>query len=152
MTTINCFYKAGSTHVKKVTGYSDISYCAPDNYFVLDDAYFTTLTDYQVYTGSIDCLSSSTYASTMFFTNIKTFPCDSGYMAIKTPEAFLYFPELESGYFIQSGTSSTKDLEELLVTLFMFDAEVFAVVEGGLILAFLTAHYGGRIVRWLGKT
>ena len=51
----------------------------------------------------------------------------------------------------QSTSSSTEGLETLLVTLFAFDAEVFAIVEISLILAFLTAHFGGRTVRWLGK-
>jgi hypothetical protein len=49
-------------------------------------------------------------------------------------------------------SSSTQGLEELLVTLFAFDSEVFAIVELALILAFLTSHFAGRIVRWLGKT
>ena len=52
---------------------------------------------------------------------------------------------------LQERSSSLEGLEELLVTLFAFDAEVFAIVELGLIMAFLTAHYGGRVVRWLGK-
>ena len=52
----------------------------------------------------------------------------------------------------QSTSSSTEGLETLLVTLFAFDAEVFAIVEISLILAFLTAHFGGRTVRWLGKS
>lgn len=51
----------------------------------------------------------------------------------------------------QSTTSSTSGLQELLVTLFYFDAEVFAIVELALIMAFLTSHYAGRVVRWLGK-
>ena len=52
---------------------------------------------------------------------------------------------------LQERSSSLAGLEELLVTLFAFDAEVFAIVELGLIMAFLTSHYGGRVVRWLGK-
>jgi hypothetical protein len=52
----------------------------------------------------------------------------------------------------QSTSTSTEGLETLLITLFQFDAEVFAIVEISLILAFLTAHFGGRMVRWLGKT
>jgi hypothetical protein len=52
----------------------------------------------------------------------------------------------------QSTSSSTEGLETLLVTLFTFDPEVFAIVEITLILAFLTSHFGGRMVRWLGKS
>ena len=52
---------------------------------------------------------------------------------------------------LQERSSSLEGLEELLVTLFAFDAEVFAIVELALIMAFLTSHYGGRIVRWLNK-
>ncbi|ASM48804.1 hypothetical protein PESP_a0569 [Pseudoalteromonas espejiana DSM 9414] len=40
---------------------------------------------------------------------------------------------------------------ETLHLLFEFDAELFAIVELALIMAFLTSHFGGRIVRWLGK-
>jgi hypothetical protein len=43
-------------------------------------------------------------------------------------------------------------MNETLHLLFAFDTEVFAVVEGALIFAFLTSHYGGRVVRWLGKS
>lgn len=50
---------------------------------------------------------------------------------------------------LQSG--SLEQMNETLHLLFAFDPEVFAIVEGALILAFLTSHYGGRIVRWLGK-
>jgi hypothetical protein len=50
---------------------------------------------------------------------------------------------------LQSG--SLEQMNETLHLLFAFDAEVFAIVEIALILAFLTSHFGGRIVRWLGK-
>lgn len=53
---------------------------------------------------------------------------------------------------VRAESTNTEGLEELLVTLFAFDSEVFAIVEGALILAFLTSHFAGRIVRWLGKT
>lgn len=53
------------------------------------------------------------------------------------------FENLESG--------SLQEMKETLHLLFEFDAETFAVVELALILAFLTSHFGGRIVRWLGK-
>jgi hypothetical protein len=52
---------------------------------------------------------------------------------------------------LEQNSSSFEGLEELLVTLFAFDAEVFAIVELALIMAFLTSHYAGRVVRWLGK-
>lgn len=42
-------------------------------------------------------------------------------------------------------------LRELLSTLFIFDPTIFAIVEGGLITAFLTSHFAGRMVRYLGK-
>jgi hypothetical protein len=50
---------------------------------------------------------------------------------------------------LQSG--SLQQMQELLSALFTFDPEVFAIVETALILAFLTSHFSGRIVRWLGK-
>jgi hypothetical protein len=53
---------------------------------------------------------------------------------------------------LKERSSSIEGLEQLLITLFAFDPEVFAIVEGALILAFLSTHFAGRIVRWLGKT
>ncbi|NQZ24506.1 MAG: hypothetical protein HRT53_20975 [Colwellia sp.] len=50
---------------------------------------------------------------------------------------------------IQSG--SLQQMQETLHLLFAFDPEVFAIVELALIMAFLTSHYAGRVVRWLGK-
>ena len=50
---------------------------------------------------------------------------------------------------LQSG--SLEQMNETLHLLFAFDPEVFATVELALIMAFLTSHYSGRIVRWLGK-
>ena len=46
---------------------------------------------------------------------------------------------------------SFAQMQETLHLLFAFDVEIFAVVELGLILAFLSSHFAGRIVRWLGK-
>ena len=46
---------------------------------------------------------------------------------------------------------SFAQMQETLHLLFAFDTEVFAVVELGLILAFLSSHFAGRVVRWLGK-
>ena len=50
---------------------------------------------------------------------------------------------------LQSG--SLEQMNETLSLLFAFDVEVFAIVEGALIIAFLTSHFGGRVARWLGK-
>jgi len=50
---------------------------------------------------------------------------------------------------LQSG--SLQQMEQTLNLLFAFDYEVFGIIEGALILAFLTSHYAGRMVRWLGK-
>ncbi|WP_057832822.1 hypothetical protein [Colwellia sp. TT2012] len=51
---------------------------------------------------------------------------------------------------LQSG--SLQQMNETLHLLFAFDAELFGVVEGAMIFAFLTSHFGGRVVRWLGKS
>ena len=53
------------------------------------------------------------------------------------------FTELQSG--------SLQQMRETLNVLFAFDPAIFATVELSLIMAFLTSHYGGRVVRWLGK-
>jgi hypothetical protein len=51
----------------------------------------------------------------------------------------------------QTNSGSTENLELLLVSLFEFDAEVFSIIEGALIIAFLTSHFTGRMVRTMGK-
>lgn len=50
---------------------------------------------------------------------------------------------------LQSG--SLQQMQETLHLLFAFDLEIFAIVELALIMAFLTSHFAGRVVRWLGK-
>ena len=50
---------------------------------------------------------------------------------------------------LQSG--SLQQMQETLHLLFSFDAQTFATVELSLLMAFLTSHFGGRVVRWLGK-
>ncbi|WP_139800039.1 hypothetical protein [Plesiomonas shigelloides] len=32
-----------------------------------------------------------------------------------------------------------------------FDMQLASLVIGGLLLSFVTGHFGGRVVRWLGK-
>lgn len=62
------------------------------------------------------------------------------------------YSELTQGVVSSSDTASSSDLEAILIKLFVFDPELFAIVELALIMAFLTSHFGGRIVRWFGKT
>lgn len=44
-----------------------------------------------------------------------------------------------------------ENLNNTLLSLFDFDVEIFSIVELALILAFLTSHYCGRVVRYLSK-
>lgn len=50
-----------------------------------------------------------------------------------------------------SDFTKANDLISVLNALFAFDAELFAIVEGAMIMGFLSSHFGGRVVRWLGK-
>ncbi|XPF94284.1 hypothetical protein ACM9HF_20085 [Colwellia sp. RE-S-Sl-9] len=59
-------------------------------------------------------------------------------------------PDFEA--LIGGASASSGNLEVTLNKLFAFDAELFAIVELALIMAFLTSHFGGRIVRWFGKS
>lgn len=61
------------------------------------------------------------------------------------------FVLLDQAEFLSFQSGSLQKLLETLHLLFAFDAELFAIVEFALIMAFLTSHYGGRIVRWFGK-
>lgn len=61
------------------------------------------------------------------------------------------FVLLDQAEFSNLESSSLQQMLETLHLLFEFDAELFAIVELALIMAFLTSHFGGRIVRWLGK-
>jgi len=51
-----------------------------------------------------------------------------------------------------SELSSVNNLSELMEVYFAFDSALFGVIEGALITAFLTSHFAGRVVRWLGKS
>lgn len=53
--------------------------------------------------------------------------------------------------FVSLQSGSLEQMKETLHLLFAFDPEVFAIVELALIMAFLTSHFAGRVVRWLGK-
>ena len=55
----------------------------------------------------------------------------------------LEFQQLQDG--------SLQQVLETLNVLFAFNPEIFAIVELSLIMAFLTSHFSGRVVRWLGK-
>lgn len=68
-----------------------------------------------------------------------------------TTNGFVLMNPAEYQILIDGESSSSGNLEATLNKLFVFDAQLFAIVEGALIMAFLTSHFGGRIVRWFGK-
>jgi len=48
--------------------------------------------------------------------------------------------------------STLTHLLEALDLYFAFDVETFGVINGTLMLAFLSAHFAGRVVKYLGKS
>lgn len=52
---------------------------------------------------------------------------------------------------LKSKAEDSQELQNTLLSLFQFDVQIFAMVELTLIMAFLTSHFAGRVVRWLGK-
>lgn len=75
----------------------------------------------------------------------------SGYLKITTETDCTEFVLVNQVEFENLQSGSLQQMQETLHLLFAFDAQTFAVVELGLIMAFLTSHFGGRVVRWLGK-
>lgn len=51
-----------------------------------------------------------------------------------------------------TGTVSALEAQSI-VYLFPsgFDVELFAMVNGAMLLSFITGHFCGRVVRWLGR-
>ncbi len=75
----------------------------------------------------------------------------SGYLQVTTETDCSQFVLMNSTEFQQLQSGSLEQMRETLNLLFAFDLELFAIVELTLIMSFLTSHYGGRVVRWLGK-
>ena len=61
-----------------------------------------------------------------------------------------YQPANEKDIARLTQTKFSNDLN-VLIELFRFDLKLFALLSGALIFSFLTAHFAGRVVRWLGK-
>jgi len=76
----------------------------------------------------------------------------TGYLKVTAQTDCTEFVLVTQTEFTNLQSGSLQQMNETLHLLFAFDAELFAIVEGALILAFLTSHYGGRVVRWLGKS
>ncbi|WP_159821466.1 hypothetical protein [Colwellia sp. 20A7] len=75
----------------------------------------------------------------------------SGYIKIVAETDCTEFVLMSQVDFDNLKSGSLQQMQETLNLLFAFDLEVFAIVELALILAFLTSHFTGRVVRWLGK-
>tara|TARA_B100000809_G_scaffold132281_1_gene130048 strand:- start:334 stop:588 length:255 start_codon:yes stop_codon:yes gene_type:complete len=75
----------------------------------------------------------------------------TGYLKIAAETDCTEFVLMSQSEFLALQSGSFEQMNETLKLLFSFDPEVFALVELALIMAFLTSHFSGRIVRWLGK-
>jgi hypothetical protein len=75
----------------------------------------------------------------------------SGYIKIVAETDCSEFVLMNQVEFENLQSGSLQQMQETLNLLFAFDSEVFAIVELALIIAFLTSHFAGRTVRWLGK-
>lgn len=75
----------------------------------------------------------------------------NGYLVITAEADCTEFVLLNQVDYENLESGSLQQMQETLNLLFAFDAELFAIVEIALILAFLTSHFGGRVARWLGK-
>jgi len=76
----------------------------------------------------------------------------NGYLVLTSQTDCTEFVLLSSTEFSDLQSGSLQQMEETLNLLFAFDPEIFAIVELSLIMAFLTSHFAGRVVRWLGKS
>jgi len=75
----------------------------------------------------------------------------SGYIKIVAETDCSEFVLMNQVEFENLQSGSLQQMQETLNLLFAFDLEIFAIVELALIMAFLTSHFTGRTVRWLGK-
>jgi len=75
----------------------------------------------------------------------------TGYLKLSSETQCTEFVLMSQVEFLNLQSGSLQQMQETLNLLFAFDTEIFAVVEIALILAFLTSHFSGRVVRWLGK-
>ena len=75
-----------------------------------------------------------------------------GYLKITSEIECTEFVLVSQADFLNLKSGSLQQMEETLNLLFAFDPEIFAIVELSLIMAFLTSHFAGRVVRWLGKS
>ena len=75
----------------------------------------------------------------------------TGYLKITAETDCSEFVLVTSAEFQNLQSGSLQQMQETLNLLFAFDTQTFAIVELALIMAFLTSHFGGRVVRWLGK-
>jgi hypothetical protein len=75
----------------------------------------------------------------------------NGYLIITAQTDCIEFVLMSQVEFQNLQSGSLQQMQETLHSLFAFDAQIFATVELSLLMAFLTSHFGGRIVRWLGK-
>jgi hypothetical protein len=75
----------------------------------------------------------------------------SGYLKITAETDCLEFVLVTQTELTNLQSGSLQQMQETLHLLFAFDLEIFAIVELALIMAFLTSHFAGRVVRWLGK-
>jgi len=81
---------------------------------------------------------------------------------VDSPSGTVETPQTCSGHIVmstydfgvlseKSASTDTEGLQKLLVTLFTFDPEIFGIIEGAFIIAFLTSYFTGRMVRTMGK-
>lgn len=75
----------------------------------------------------------------------------SGYLKITAETDCSEFVLVTQTELTNLESGSLQQMQETLHLLFAFDLEIFAIVELALIMAFLTSHFAGRVVRWLGK-
>jgi hypothetical protein len=75
----------------------------------------------------------------------------TGYLKLVAETDCTEFVLVSQAEFISLQSGSLDQMKETLHLLFAFDAQLFAIVELSLIMAFLTSHFGGRVARWLGK-
>ena len=75
----------------------------------------------------------------------------TGYLKVVAQTDCTEFVLLNQVEFQNLQSGSLQQMQETLNLLFAFDTQTFAIVELALIMAFLTSHFGGRVVRWLGK-
>jgi len=76
---------------------------------------------------------------------------ENGYLQATTESTCSQYVLIDALTYDDLQAASLTRLLETLDGYFAFDVSIFGIVNGSLLVTFLTAHYTGRVVKYLGS-